>query len=131
MSKAICHTLCTSVLNTVPQLDDYLCPVCSSISIKPVRLACSHVFCVRCLVKLQRARKPLCPMCRHDCVLAADAGNLDVGLHNFLKLYFPKEAKEKQTENEKEVAMEQWRNVHAEVFAAGGAGKSGGECIIC
>ncbi|RPA98854.1 RING-14 protein-like protein [Choiromyces venosus 120613-1] len=114
LSKAICHTLCTSLLNVIPQLDDYLCPICSSISIKPVRLSCSHIFCVRCLVKLQRANKDPCPMCRSKCVLSADSGNLDVGLYNFLKQYFPKEVKIKQAENEREVAIEHWRNIHSE-----------------
>ncbi|PWW80642.1 RING-14 protein [Tuber magnatum] len=114
LSKAICHTLCTSLLNVIPQLDDYLCPICSSISVKPVRLSCNHIFCVRCLVKLQRANKDPCPMCRRHCVLRADSGNLDMGLYNFLKRYFPKEVKIKQAENEREVALEQWRNVHGE-----------------
>lgn len=114
LSKAICHTLCTSLLNVIPQLDDYLCPICSSISIKPVRLSCNHIFCVRCLVKLQRAKKDPCPMCRRQCVLSADSGNLDMGLYNFLTQYFPKEVKVKQAENEHEVAMEHWKNIHGE-----------------
>ncbi|KAG0132908.1 RING-14 protein [Tuber indicum] len=114
LSKAICHTLCTSLLNVIPQLDDYLCPICSSISIKPVRLSCNHIFCVRCLVKLQREKKDPCPMCRRQCVLSADSGNLDMGLYNFLKQYFPKEVKVKQAENEHEVAMEHWKNIHGE-----------------
>jgi len=114
LSRAICHTLCTSLLNVIPQLDDYLCPICSSISVKPVRLSCNHIFCVRCLVKLQRANKDSCPMCRRNCVLGADAGNLDIGLYNFLKEYFPKEAKIKQAENEREVAVEHWKNIHSE-----------------
>lgn len=64
--------------------------------------------------------------------MQADSGNLDVGLHNFLKEYFPKESKAKQSENEKEVAMEQWRNIHEDAFGGsrGGIG-SHGECIIC
>jgi len=47
-------------------------------------------------------------------VLGADAGNLDIGLYNFLKEYFPKEAKIKQAENEREVAIEHWKNIHSE-----------------
>jgi len=101
----------SKLLTIIPQLDDYLCPICQSISVKPVRLSCSHVFCVRCLVKLQREAKRFCPMCRSDVVLQADATNLDVSLLNFLRTYFPREAKEKQKENEHEVVLEQWRNV--------------------
>ena len=101
----------SQLLTLLPQLEDYLCPVCQSISIKPVRLSCSHVFCVRCLVKLQRESKRFCPLCRSDVVLTAGSANLDNSLLNFLKTYFPKEAREKQKENEAEVVMEQWRNV--------------------
>ena len=101
LAKAICFTMSSQLLALLPQLDDYLCPVCQCISVKPVRLACSHVFCVRCLVKLQREEKRNCPMCRADVVLAAGATNLDVGLLKFLKAYFPKEAREKQKWPEK------------------------------
>lgn len=111
LAKAICFTMSSKLLTIIPQLDDYLCPICQSISVKPVRLSCSHVFCVRCLVKLQREAKRFCPMCRSDVVLQADATNLDVSLLNFLRTYFPREAKEKQKENEHEVVLEQWRNV--------------------
>ncbi|KAL7276026.1 hypothetical protein RUND412_000995 [Rhizina undulata] len=112
MAKAICYTMSSNLLNIIPQLDDYLCPICSSIFVKPIRLACSHIFCVRCLVKLQRDNKRFCPMCRSDVVMIADSANLDMSLLRFLKDYFPKEAKEKQLENEREVAMEQWHSIH-------------------
>lgn len=112
LARALCSVMQADLVEIIPQLDDYLCPVCSGLAIKPVRLSCSHVYCVRCLVKLQRERKRFCPLCRGDHVLTADAGNLDTGLLNFLRTYFPKEAKEKQRENEEEVIREQWRNVH-------------------
>lgn len=124
LARAICYTMSSSLLNLIPQLDNYLCPICSSISVKPVRLSCSHVFCVRCLVKLQRAQKRFCPMCRRDAVLEADSTNLDLSLLSFLKVYFPKETKLKQQENEKEVAMEQWKAVHSDIF---GGSK---DCVI-
>lgn len=48
-----------------------------------------------------------CPMCRHPtAVKTATALNLDEGLQNFLKLYFPQEIKDKKRENEKEQAIE-------------------------
>ncbi|KAF8537073.1 SPX domain-containing protein [Trichophaea hybrida] len=130
LAKAICFTMSSKLLTIIPQLDDYLCPICQSISIKPVRLSCSHVFCVRCLVKLQREAKRFCPMCRCDVVLHADVGNLDVGLLNFLKTYFPRETKEKQKENEHEVVLEQWRNVQLRTGA--GMGKNAGDpgCMV-
>lgn len=114
LAKALCFTMHNHLLTIIPQLDDYLCPICSSISVKPVRLACSHVFCVRCLVKLQRENKRFCPICRGDVVLKADSSNLDIGLWNFLKHYFPKEAREKQAENEREVTLEQFKAVQSQ-----------------
>jgi len=81
---------------------------------------------VRCLVKLQRERKRFCPICRGDVVLKADSRNLDVGLWNFLRQYFPKEAREKQAENEKEVTLEQFRAVQSQ----GVGGLRAGCCVM-
>lgn len=50
-------------------------------------------------------------MCRNAVVLKADASNIDTSLLNFLKSYFPKESREKQKENEREVVREQWGQV--------------------
>ena len=58
----------------VPQLNDYLCPVCFSVAYRPVRLDCQHVFCIRCVVKIQRRNEKQCPLCRADVVMRATAG---------------------------------------------------------
>ncbi|KAA8913853.1 SPX domain-containing protein [Sphaerosporella brunnea] len=129
LSKAICFTMSNKLLTIIPQLEDYLCPICQSISVKPVRLSCAHVFCVRCLVKLQREVKRFCPMCRGDVVMQADATNLDMSLLNFLKTYFPREAREKQRENENEVVQEQWRNVQLRTAAGEAMGSDAG-CVV-
>ena len=71
LAKATCFTVSTELLAIIPQLDDYLCPVCFSISFKPVRLRCNHVFCIRCLVVMQRARENQCPLCRAEVVMEA------------------------------------------------------------
>ena len=68
-------------------------------------------------------------MCRGDVVLCANATNLDHGLLNFLKLYFPKEVKEKQKENENEVVQEQWRNVQIHAAISGPVGSDAG-CVV-
>ncbi|KAG0310019.1 hypothetical protein BGZ97_012858 [Linnemannia gamsii] len=79
-----------------------------SVAWKPIRLNCKHVFCVRCLIKAQRKRMVHCPVCRQtNSVQQADASNLDVSMMNFLKLYFPKEIKEKRKESSKEQAVEE------------------------
>ena len=74
LSRATCFTITNELLNLIPQLNDYLCPICFSISWKPVRLNCNHVFCIRCLIVLQRQRKPHCPLCRELVVMEADNG---------------------------------------------------------
>ena len=77
LAKATCFTISEELLQVIPQLNDYLCPVCFSISYKPVRLGCGHVFCIRCLIVLQRAQQDNCPLCRTGVVMAADAGKSD------------------------------------------------------
>lgn len=71
LAKAACFTISTELLTIIPQLNDYLCPVCFSISFKPIRLRCNHVFCIRCLVIMQRAREDHCPLCRGEVVMEA------------------------------------------------------------
>ena len=74
VAKAACATIQDQLLPVVPQLTDYLCPVCLTISFKPIRLKCNHVFCIRCIILLKRQRKDKCPMCRDDVVLLASTG---------------------------------------------------------
>lgn len=70
------HVLLASLTDTLlpilPSLDDYACLICMSIAFKPIRLSCGHLFCVRCLVKMQQRSKENCPLCRSQTVLLAD-----------------------------------------------------------
>lgn len=70
------HVLLASLTDTLlpilPSLDDYACLICMSIAFKPIRLTCGHLFCVRCLVKMQQRGKEGCPLCRSETVLLAD-----------------------------------------------------------
>ncbi|WVR09317.1 hypothetical protein IAU60_006382 [Kwoniella sp. DSM 27419] len=102
-------SLTSTLLPILPSLDDYACLICTSIAFKPIRLGCGHLFCVRCLVKMQRAGKDECPLCRSKVILLADKNSLDMTVMNFMKEWFPKEVKEKQKENELEMAVEQGR----------------------
>ncbi|KFY03432.1 hypothetical protein O988_01485 [Pseudogymnoascus sp. VKM F-3808] len=106
MAKAVCAGVSNEIIRIVPQLDDYLCPVCFTISYKPVRLKCNHVFCIRCMIEMQNAESKHCPLCRGDVVMAADASNVDKNLTAFLKKYFPKETKAKQQENDIAASIE-------------------------
>ncbi|KAF9182262.1 hypothetical protein BGZ51_004847 [Haplosporangium sp. Z 767] len=108
ISKSLTYTIGNQLVSIIPQPDDYACPICMSVAWKPIRLRCQHVFCVRCLIKAQRKKMMHCPICRQtNSVVDADASNLDVSMMNFLKLYFPKEIKEKRKESSREQAVEE------------------------
>jgi E3 ubiquitin-protein ligase BAH len=119
LAKSICYVISERLIPVTPQIDDFLCPICTSITYKPIRLDCNHIFCVRCLVLLQRAGEDRCPICRQNVILDADERNLDLERLKFLKKHFPKETKEKQTETERLIAKEQLDQL-----------KSSGECIV-
>jgi hypothetical protein len=106
VAKDLCAQVSSEVISMVPQLDDYLCPICFAIAYWPIRLACDHVFCSRCLVKMQRKGERFCPLCRGDVIMKAGEGNFDTAHAAFLKEYFPKEVKEKIRANELERGKE-------------------------
>ncbi|CDZ97748.1 ring finger protein [Phaffia rhodozyma] len=113
-------SLTATLLPIIPSLEDYSCLICTSIAFKPIRLDCGHLFCVRCLAKMQRRGKDLCPLCRAPVLAIANARNLDTEAMDYMKLYFPREVKIKQRENEKEVAKEDMESAGLD-----------GKCIIC
>ncbi|KAH7157235.1 SPX domain-containing protein [Dactylonectria macrodidyma] len=108
VAKDVCAQMSQELVSVVPQLNDYLCPVCFSLAYLPIRLDCQHVFCIRCVIKIQRRREKHCPLCRADVVMKASTENLDYELTKYLKKYFPKEAKEKQRSNEIERGIEDY-----------------------
>ncbi|KAJ6617580.1 SPX domain-containing protein [Mycena sp. CBHHK59/15] len=123
LPRILVQELGTTLLPIIPSLDDYACLICTSIAFKPIRLSCGHLFCVRCLVKMQKRGSADCPMCRMPCVLRADRcasslllpvpcanippANVDWALLNFMRDWFPEEAHVKLRQNENEAAKEQ------------------------
>jgi len=108
VAKDVCAQMSQELVSVVPQLNDYLCPVCFSLAYLPIRLDCQHVFCIRCVIKIQRRKEKHCPLCRADVVMKASTENLDYELSKYLKKYFPKETKEKQRSNEIERGIEDY-----------------------
>ncbi|KAK2610386.1 hypothetical protein N8I77_003820 [Diaporthe amygdali] len=106
VAKKMCAQLAHEVVSVVPRVDDYTCPICFSIAWYPVRLRCSHIFCVRCVIKMQRESKKQCPLCRDEVVMEADLSNIDKNLEKFMRLYFRRETDEKQRANEIERGRE-------------------------
>ncbi|KAJ7275691.1 hypothetical protein C8J57DRAFT_1177357 [Mycena rebaudengoi] len=107
LPRILVQELGTTLLPIIPSLEDYACVICTSIAFKPVRLGCGHLFCVRCLVKMQKRGSAECPMCRTSCVLIADRSNVDWALMNFMRDWFPEESTLKLRQNESEAAKEQ------------------------
>ncbi|KAI1295016.1 RING-14 protein [Xylaria venustula] len=102
VAQDVCARMSNELISVVPQLDDYLCPICFAIAYWPVRLQCQHVFCSRCLVKMSRKDERHCPLCRADTVMLAGLENFDAERAAFLRKYFPREVKEKVRANERE-----------------------------
>ncbi|KAJ7083647.1 SPX domain-containing protein [Mycena belliarum] len=107
LPRILVQELGTTLLPIIPSLDDYACLICTSIAFKPIRLSCGHLFCVRCLVKMQKRGQDDCPMCRAPCVLLADRSNVDWAMLNFMRDWFPEESSVKLRQNEQEAAQEQ------------------------
>lgn len=106
LARATIYTISSNLLQIIPQLDDYLCPVCSEVTYKPIRLRCNHVFCIRCMIRLQRNQKDECPLCREHVVLEATEDQLDKKLKKFLKDNFPEQVKSKQKDNEVQAGID-------------------------
>ncbi|KAJ3056140.1 hypothetical protein HK097_007972 [Rhizophlyctis rosea] len=122
LARLLVFTVCERLQTVVPQPDDYACPICQDVTWKPIQLVCHHVFCVRCLVKAQLRKVKNCPVCRRENAVAdASADNLDTARMNFLKLYFPKEVKQKIEDSSKERAKED---------TAALMKSTGGDCVV-
>ncbi|KAK2747270.1 hypothetical protein FQN57_002168 [Myotisia sp. PD_48] len=106
VARTVCQAISEQILGVIPQLEDYLCPICFSIAFKPIRLRCNHIFCIRCLVIMQRAQQNQCAMCRAEVVMEANSDNLDKKMLTFLMATFPKESKAKQKESERAASLE-------------------------
>ncbi|KAH7138145.1 RING-14 protein-like protein [Dendryphion nanum] len=114
LAKAVCAQVNTQILTTIPQIDDYSCPMCMELKWRPVRLRCSHVFCIRCLIVMQTNKQHCCPLCREKTVIDACSDNLDLELTAFLKKWFPDEVKAKQKYNELMAGVDQYGEVYKE-----------------
>lgn len=116
LSESLPHILLslltTTLLPILPSVDDYSCAICTGLAWRPIRLDCSHLFCIRCLVKLQKSGKADCPLCRaKNVVQSADGRNLDEATVNMLKLWFPHEVGEKDKENESDRRKEELKEL--------------------
>ncbi|KAI1632023.1 RING-14 protein [Biscogniauxia mediterranea] len=115
VARDVCAQMSTELIPVVPQLDDYLCPICFVVAYWPVKLHCQHIFCSRCLVKMSRKGERFCPLCRADTIMMASIDNFDTKRAAFLREYFPKEVKEKVRANERERNREIFGPDHSDI----------------
>ncbi|KAJ7080454.1 SPX domain-containing protein [Mycena epipterygia] len=106
LPRILVQELGTTLLPIVPSLE-YSCLICTGIAFKPIRLSCGHLFCIRCLVKMQKRGNASCPLCRAPCVLEANRSNVDWALLNFMRDWFPEEASLKLQQNQREAVQEE------------------------
>lgn len=57
LSLLLVQALTETLLPIIPHIDDYSCVICTSLAFKPIRLHCSHLFCVRCVVRRSVVRR--------------------------------------------------------------------------
>lgn len=116
LSESLPHILLslltTTLLPILPSIDDYSCAICTGVAWRPIQLDCSHLFCIRCLVKLQKRGKVDCPLCRAKGVVgSADGRNMDEATVKFIKEWFPREVAEKDKENESDRRKEEMQEL--------------------
>ncbi|TFK47375.1 hypothetical protein OE88DRAFT_1738671 [Heliocybe sulcata] len=115
LPRVLVQAIGETLLPIIPHVDDYACLICTSIAFKPIRLKCGHLFCVRCLVKMQKRGKSNCPVCRAPTVLVANRSNVDWALLNFMNDWFPVESKAKLLQNEREASQEELEELGLDV----------------
>lgn len=124
----MCAAISSKVVAVVPQMDDFICPICYGLAWRPIRLGCCNsIYCIRCVIQLQKGGKDECPMCRKESIMKATAGescllmrkphrvfnvylsaNIDNNTAAFLTKYFPKEVKERQKANERAATIDKY-----------------------
>lgn len=73
IAKDLCAQVSSNLIARVPLLDDYICPICYALAWRPVRLGCcKSLFCIRCIIQLQKDAVEACPTCRTKTVMSAD-----------------------------------------------------------
>ncbi len=50
LSLLLAQALTETLLPIIPDIDDYSCVICPSLAFNPIRLHCSHLFCVRSVI---------------------------------------------------------------------------------
>jgi hypothetical protein len=81
--------------------DEFKCPICMNLYLKPTMFACGHTFCLTCHYKLDQAENGptftlptfKCPLCRHSTITPWNDRPANIALDKACKHMYPKEYK--------------------------------------
>eukprot|EP00249_Psilotum_nudum_P023954 c29039_g1_i1 orf=1785-4043(+) len=63
LNEKVVGSTASHVMESSEIEDKLTCRICMDILIDPMQLACSHTFCVQCILKVIRVSKEECPLC--------------------------------------------------------------------
>jgi hypothetical protein len=87
--------------NTEIISDEFKCPICMNLYLKPTMFGCGHTFCLTCHYKLDKAVKAptftmptfKCPLCRHSTITPWNERPPNIALNKACKHLYPNEYK--------------------------------------
>lgn len=106
VSRSLCVRMSNDLATLIPPLNQYTCPVCCDIAYLPIWTPCKHLFCTRCIYKLQQRRVRACPQCREPTVLKTYMDGIDANLVRHLERYYPDKCREKNIQDRTEIGQE-------------------------
>ncbi|CAG9318968.1 unnamed protein product [Blepharisma stoltei] len=78
-------------------MDDFQCPLCLKLLLKPASITCGHTFCKSCLIRSLTVQKK-CPVCRVNYPFPAHDLPVNFLIQNLIQKQFPDELKERKAE---------------------------------
>eukprot|EP00026_Physarum_polycephalum_P011590 Phypoly_transcript_11825.p1 GENE.Phypoly_transcript_11825~~Phypoly_transcript_11825.p1 ORF type:complete len:262 (+),score=53.89 Phypoly_transcript_11825:186-971(+) len=102
LSKEIESISAPEDITTPPAIDisDFECPLCFQVYLQPVTTPCGHVFCKQCLFRAFQ-HSCSCPLCRFKIDPSLNQKySVNIVLMNVIEKYFPKEHRERVSQEE-------------------------------
>lgn len=88
-------------------ISDFECPLCFQVYLQPVTTPCGHVFCKQCLFRAFQ-HSSSCPLCRFKIDPTLNQKySVNIVLMNVIEKYFPKEHRERVSQEEATSKTEQ------------------------
>lgn len=99
-SDSLSSSLPSSSSSSQLDVSDFECSLCFQIYFQPVTTPCGHVFCKQCLFRAIK-HSSACPLCRSKLDSSINQKySVNIVLMNIIEKYFPKEHRERASEEE-------------------------------